>query len=198
MRKLFELGINFREEKRQLVIALHSTLQALLCRLIETWNCMIIIFIYWAFPLMSKGRLICAAITDGILLNYIRHLGNKQSLMNCYKSQLIRALSSSSLWLTLHQGDRRLHRHAKFTSAPITMSCTFEEVIQVSDLIIIIIKLLHSPQLASSEPSAQSGSSSHTHSLEMQCMVALHWNWSGEHVFSADTHSSINRDNKGL
>lgn len=31
-----------------------------------------------------------------------------------------------------------------------------------------------SPQLASSEPSAQSGSSSHTHSLEMQCIVVLH------------------------
>lgn len=42
-----------------------------------------------------------------------------------------------------------------------------------------------SPQLASSDPSAQSGSSSQTHSLEMQCMEALHWNWSGEQVLSA-------------
>lgn len=33
----------------------------------------------------------------------------------------------------------------------------------------------HSPQLASSEASAQSGSSSQTHSLEMQCFVVLHW-----------------------
>ena len=43
----------------------------------------------------------------------------------------------------------------------------------------------HSPQLASSDPSAQSGSSSQTHSLEMQCMEALHWNWSREQVLSA-------------
>lgn len=41
------------------------------------------------------------------------------------------------------------------------------------------------PQLASSDPSAQSGSSSHTHSLEMQCLVVLHWKWSGEQLFSA-------------
>lgn len=46
----------------------------------------------------------------------------------------------------------------------------------------------NSPQLASSEPSAQSGSSSQTHSLEMQCMEALHWNWSGEQVLSAVMH----------
>lgn len=45
--------------------------------------------------------------------------------------------------------------------------------------------LLYSPQLASSDPSAQSGSSSHTHSLEMQCFVVLHWKWSGEQLFSA-------------
>lgn len=43
----------------------------------------------------------------------------------------------------------------------------------------------NSPQLASSDPSAQSGSSSQTQSLEMQCMEALHWNWSGEQVLSA-------------
>jgi len=45
--------------------------------------------------------------------------------------------------------------------------------------------LAYSPQLASSDPSAQSGSSSHTHSLEMQCFVVLHWKWSGEQLFSA-------------
>lgn len=45
--------------------------------------------------------------------------------------------------------------------------------------------LVNSPQSASSDPSAQSGSSSQTHSLEMQCMEALHWNWSGEQVLSA-------------
>lgn len=43
----------------------------------------------------------------------------------------------------------------------------------------------YSPQFASSDPSAQSGSSSHTHSLEMQCLVVLHWKWSGEQLFSA-------------
>lgn len=43
----------------------------------------------------------------------------------------------------------------------------------------------NSPQLASSDPSAQSGSSSQTQSLEMQCIEALHWNWSGEQVLSA-------------
>lgn len=37
-----------------------------------------------------------------------------------------------------------------------------------------IMTSMDSPQLASSEPSAQSGSSSHTHSLEMQCIVVLH------------------------
>lgn len=37
------------------------------------------------------------------------------------------------------------------------------------------VAVKHSPQLASSEASAQSGSSSQTHSLEMQCFVVLHW-----------------------
>lgn len=57
----------------------------------------------------------------------------------------------------------------------------------------------NSPQLASSDPSAQSGSSSQTQSLEMQCMEALHWNWSGEQVLSAaDKQIRGERERGGL